>query len=148
MVKNSRSALIQSLTTSTLTAMLVAKLKVISTTASACLLTLFSDIRAANGFAVLQTTINYNNDRIGGIQTTEVEGVYPTRKAAVDAAKSALLDEEVTEESFAEYDVKDAEKNEWPYGDDVLIHAVAETGENFKISVKSQLHSHQHHRGK
>jgi hypothetical protein len=31
----------------------------------------------------------------------------------------------------------------------VLIHAVAETGENFKISVnKAQPHSHQHHERK
>jgi len=91
---------------------------------------------------VLQTTIYYNNDRIGGIQTTEVEGTYPTRKAAREAAKNALLNENVTKESFAEYNEKDSERDEWPYGDDVLIHAVAETGENFKISVKAQPHSH------
>jgi len=102
---------------------------------------------------VLQTTINYNNDRIGGIQTTEVEGTYPTRKAALEAAKTALLDDEITKESFAEYDEKEEFDGEWPYGDNCLVHAVQETGENFEIFVKAQPHSHkshecQHHGGK
>jgi len=97
---------------------------------------------------VLQTTIFYNNDSTGGVQSTEIEGTYPTRKAAREAAKVALLKEGVKKESFAEYDEQDAERDEWPYGDDVLVHAVAETGENFRISVKAQPHSHQHHEGK
>jgi hypothetical protein len=94
---------------------------------------------------VLQTTIYYNHDSIGGIQTTQVEGVYPTRKAAREAAKRVLLDENITKQTFAEYDEQDNEIKEWPYGEDVLVHAVAETGENFKVSVKPQLHSHQQH---
>jgi hypothetical protein len=102
---------------------------------------------------VLQTTINYNNDRIGGIQTTEVEGTFTTRKAAFEAAKTTLLDDEITKESFAEYDEKDEFKGEWPYGDDCLVHAVGESGENFKVFVKAQPHSHAlhvcgHHGGK
>jgi len=94
---------------------------------------------------VLQTTIYYNKDSTGGVQTTEVEGTYPTRKAAREAAKTTLLDDEVTKESFAQYDEIDAEKDDWPYGEDVWVHAVAETGENFKVSVKAQPHSHPHH---
>jgi len=94
---------------------------------------------------VLQTTINYNNDRIGGVQNTEVVGTYPSRKAAYAAAKTALLDNEVTKESFAEYDEKTNEQDDWPWGDDVFVHAVAETGENFLVQVKAQPHSHQHH---
>jgi hypothetical protein len=122
------------------------KLKAISTMISTRLSC--HTIARTNRFAVLQTTIYYNNDSIGGIQTTEVAGTYPTRKAARAAAKNTLLNEEVTKEWFAEYDEKDSERDEWPYGDDVLIHAVAETGENFKISVKAQPHSHQHHERK
>jgi hypothetical protein len=94
---------------------------------------------------VLQTTINYNNDSIGGKQNTEIEGTYPTRKAALEAAKTVLLDKDITKESYAEYEEKAEEEGEWPYGDDVLIHAVAETGENFNVSVKAQPHGHQHH---
>jgi hypothetical protein len=99
---------------------------------------------------VLQTTIQYNNDRIGGIQSTEVEGTYATRKAAYEAAKTALLGEGITKESFAEWDEKDNERNtgEWPYGDEVLVHAVGQTGENFLVAVKAQPGSHQHHERK
>ena len=104
-------------------------------------------IMGANCFisAVLQTRIDYNSDRIGGIQTTEVEGTYPTRKAAYEAARTILLDDEVTKESFAEYDEKDDFEGEWPYGDECWVHAVGQTGENFKVLVKAQPHSHRHH---
>jgi hypothetical protein len=94
---------------------------------------------------VLQTTIDYNNDRIGGIQHTEVEGTYPTRKAAFVAAQTTLLDDEITKDSFAEYDEKEQFAGEWPYGDEVLIRAVGQTGENFYVSVKAQPHSHKEH---
>lgn len=94
---------------------------------------------------VLQTTINYNIDRTGGTQITEVEGTYPTREAACDAAKTALLDQEITKEYFLEYDEKENMADEWPYGEECFVHAVAETGENFLVQVKAQPHSHQHH---
>jgi hypothetical protein len=102
---------------------------------------------------VLQTTIDYNNDHIGGIQTTEVEGTYMTRKEAHAGAKDCLLDDEITKASFAEYDEKEQFKGEWPYGDECLVHAVGETGSNFLVSVKAQPHSHKtheckHHDGK
>ncbi|TVY58212.1 hypothetical protein LCER1_G002149 [Lachnellula cervina] len=95
---------------------------------------------------LLQTTINYNNDRIGGIQTTEVEGTYPSRAAAYAAAGSVLIDDDVPKSSFAEYDEKEDFKGDWPYGDEVFVHAVAETGENFLVAVKAQPHAHQHHK--
>jgi len=102
---------------------------------------------------VLQTIIDYNNDRIGGLQNTEVEGTYLTRKEAYAAAYTVLLDEEVTKESFAEYDEKEEFEGEWPYGDEVLVRAVSQTGENFYVAVKAQPHSHKehacsHHEGK
>lgn len=95
----------------------------------------------------------YDSDSTGRIQTTEVEGTYPTRKSAFEAAKNVLLDEDITKESFAEYDEQDLEKGEWPYGDEVLVHAVAETGENVEVLVKAQphgkqLHKCKHHGGK
>jgi hypothetical protein len=94
---------------------------------------------------VLQTIIYYNHDSIGSIQTTQVEGVYPTRKTARETAKTILLDGSIINPTFAEYDEQDNESKEWPYGEDVVIHAVAETGENFRVSVKPQPHSHQQH---
>ncbi|KAH8598375.1 hypothetical protein B0O99DRAFT_614989 [Bisporella sp. PMI_857] len=99
---------------------------------------------------VLQTLIDYNKDATGGVQNTEIEGTYLTRKGAFEAAQTALLDGEVTKKSFAEYvDRNDqAEKDSWPYGEDVWVHAVAESGENFNVSVKAQPHSHPMHKPK
>jgi hypothetical protein len=98
-------------------------------------------------FKVLQTTIHYNTDHIGGVQTTEIEGTYATRAAARAAARTALLGPDITKESFAEYNEMDDERdlNEWPYGEETLVHAVMETGENFNVAVKAQPHSHQQH---
>ncbi len=83
---------------------------------------------------------------MGGLQTTEVVGTYHTRKEAFEAAKTALLDAEVTKESFAEYDEKDAFKGEWPYPEEAVIHAVGQFGENFLIFVKPQPHGHTLHK--
>jgi hypothetical protein len=95
---------------------------------------------------VLQTKIDYNDDRIGGKQTTEVEGVYRIRKDALDAAYTVLLDdaEGITKESFAEYDEQDMKNNDWPYGEEILVHAVGQNGDNFLVAVKSQLSQHEH----
>jgi hypothetical protein len=102
---------------------------------------------------VLQTTIDYNNDHIGGIQNTEVEGTFLTRKEAREAAKTVLLDDEIKKASFAEYDEQEQFKGEWPYGDECLVHAVGQTGQNFLVFVKAQPHHHtthecKHHEGK
>jgi hypothetical protein len=50
-----------------------------------------------------------------------------------------LIDQKVRKDSFAEYNEKDKQGDDWPYGDDVLVHAVTETGENFQISVKERI---------
>ena len=76
------------------------------------------------------------------MQTTEVEGTFRTRKAAYEAAKTILLDDEVTKADFAQYDEEDNEKGEWPYGEECLVHAVGSTGENFKVLVKTGLKHH------
>jgi len=106
--------------------------------------------RVLTQWTVLQTTIDYNKDTAGAIQNTEIEGTYLTRKEAYEAAKTALLDEEVTKNSFAEYEERTdpTEKGEWPYGEEVWVHAVAETGENFNVAVKTPPHSHLKHKGK
>jgi hypothetical protein len=96
-------------------------------------------------YYVLQTRIDYNSDRVGGIQTTEVEGVHLLRKEAYDAAYTVLLDdaEGITKESYEVYEEQDSYKGEWPYGDDVLVHVVSVHGENFWVTVKEKLKTHQ-----
>jgi len=84
---------------------------------------------------VLQTKTDYNQDKSGAYQTTEIEGCYVRRADAMSAARMALA--EMDKHGFSQYDERDAdeEKGQWPFGDDVVVHAVAETGENYQVSV-------------
>jgi len=86
---------------------------------------------------VLQTTIDYKKYRIGAYQTTEIEGCYVKRADAVAAARDALSG--IDRSTFLQYDERDKgeEEGEWPFGDDVIVHAVAETGENYSVSVRT-----------
>ncbi|GJN84169.1 hypothetical protein PLIIFM63780_007724 [Purpureocillium lilacinum] len=86
---------------------------------------------------VLQTTVDYNVDRTGAAQTAEIEGAYVHRADAWTAAHRCL-----DRDDYAEYDSRgDAEfLGEWPYGEDVVVHAVADTGQNFQVAVKTPPH--------
>jgi hypothetical protein len=85
-------------------------------------------------YYVLQTTIYYEKDRSGGIRETELQGVFVSYQDAKNAALICLLDEDITKESFVQYDEFDGQ-TDWTYGEDVLVHAVAEGGENFLVEI-------------
>lgn len=87
-------------------------------------------------YHVLQTVIEYNNDRSGCERYSIVQGTHTNPELARKEALRVLLDDDVTEKDFAEYDeyVDDAER---PYGDDVVVHAVKEGGQNVLVSVIS-----------
>ncbi|KAH8812084.1 hypothetical protein F5884DRAFT_302448 [Xylogone sp. PMI_703] len=89
---------------------------------------------------VVQTTIDYEADRSGERQSTSIEGVFGTRDAARKAAKSILLDKEddVTKESFAEYDERDEKDAQWAYGENSWVHAVGANGVNYLVQVLTQ----------
>jgi len=89
---------------------------------------------------VVQTTIDYDADRSGERQTTSIEGVYTTRDAARKAARNVLLDksDDVTKESFAEYDEREDGDAEWAYGENTWVHAVGPTGSNYLVAVLTQ----------
>ncbi|KAJ9419795.1 hypothetical protein FOXG_07174 [Fusarium oxysporum f. sp. lycopersici 4287] len=88
-------------------------------------------------YYVTQTIIDYNKDRTGCVQEMQIEGTFVHRADANNAARKLLdpLD-------YAEYDTPDKMKGEWPYGDDVVAHAVAETGENTTVEVKTVVDTH------
>ncbi|KAK3937364.1 hypothetical protein QBC46DRAFT_392898 [Diplogelasinospora grovesii] len=95
---------------------------------------------------VLQTIIDYNRDRSGAIQKTEIEGCYVHRKDAFKAAKEVLLAGELEKKDFDQYDERDEELPEdWPFGDDVVVHAVAPTGENYSVAVRTIPGAHEKH---
>ncbi|KAJ6436534.1 endonuclease/reverse transcriptase [Purpureocillium lavendulum] len=95
---------------------------------------------------VLQTTIDYNADRSGSAQAADIEGAYVHRADAWTAAHRCLLagdeDEDSARSRFAEYDSRgDAGFiGEWPFDEDTAVHAVAETGQNFTVAVKTPPH--------
>ncbi|TPX12999.1 uncharacterized protein E0L32_006644 [Thyridium curvatum] len=91
---------------------------------------------------VLQTTIDYNLDRTGAAQTTEIQGAYIHRVDALKAAHKCLDPKE-----FAEFNVRDTPEmaGQWPYGEDVVVHAVAETGQNSFVTLTTIPGAHARH---
>ena len=90
---------------------------------------------------VLQTKVDYDQDRSGASQTTEIEGVYLHRRDALKAAKGMLGDKS----EYAQYDERRDLNGQWPFGDDVIVHAVGQTGENYSVAVRTVPGSHQKH---
>ncbi|KAF5724620.1 hypothetical protein FMUND_663 [Fusarium mundagurra] len=79
-------------------------------------------------------------DRTGCVQEMQIEGTFVHRAAARTAACKLLdpLD-------YVEYDTPEKMKGEWPYGEDVLAHAVAENGENTTVEIKTVVDTHRKH---
>lgn len=93
---------------------------------------------------VIQTKIDYNRDRSGAVQATDVEAVFLHRADALAAAKACLVAEGT---EYAQYDVRDSAEmgGEWPFGEDVVVHAVANTGENFTVAIRTVPGAHHRH---
>ncbi|KAF1952587.1 hypothetical protein CC80DRAFT_495356 [Byssothecium circinans] len=85
-------------------------------------------------FHVLQTIIDYNDDRSGSERYSIVEGTYATRERAHGQALRVLLDADTAKKDFVEYD-EYADGSEGPFGADVIVHAVKEGGQNVLVSV-------------
>lgn len=66
-----------------------------------------------------------------------IEGTFTSYSTARDCALQVLLDSEdgITEESFAVYDKAGPGQTDCGYGDNIIVHAVGNYGENFLISV-------------
>lgn len=94
---------------------------------------------------MLQTTVDYKRDPA---ISTEIQGAFVRRDDAVKATKECLVGEEVSPADYAQYDVRDAvdEPESWPYGEDVYVHAVANTGENHLVSLRTPPSAYLRHR--
>ena len=97
---------------------------------------------------VMHTRVDYNRDRSGTYQATEIEGCYVKRANAFSAARNALIGGVLRREDFAQYDERrdftDSEGS-WPFGEDVLVHAIAPTGENYTVAVRTVPGAHKQH---
>lgn len=87
-------------------------------------------------YHVLQTIIEYNNDRSGSQRYSIIEGTHTNPNIARKEALKVLLDNNVTKEDFVVYE-EYLGHTEGPYGENVLVHAVKEGGCNLLVSVIS-----------
>lgn len=89
---------------------------------------------------VVQTTIDYNKDRTGGEQEMQIEGIFVHRSSALATARKLLdpLD-------YVDYETPEKMADEWPFGEEVVAHAVAETGQNITVAVTTVSDSHLSH---
>lgn len=85
-------------------------------------------------YHVLQTTIHYNLDRSGARRDVTIEDTLGTAEQARQRALEVLLDEDVTKESFEKYD-ENMGQEDWPFDEDILVHAVGSGGENYLVQV-------------
>ncbi|KAK3348187.1 hypothetical protein B0H65DRAFT_168357 [Neurospora tetraspora] len=86
-------------------------------------------------------------------QACEIEACFPHKSDAIDFARRWLdskkdsgmfvqYDEQQTPRSLPTLSKEEEEDNEegqqiWPFGEDVLVHAVASTGENYCVAVRT-----------
>ncbi|KIL90036.1 hypothetical protein FAVG1_06774 [Fusarium avenaceum] len=89
---------------------------------------------------IVQTTIDYNKDRTGGEQEMQIEGTFVHRSRALATAHKLLdpLD-------YVDYETPEKMAGEWPFGEEVVAHAVAETGHNITVAVTTVSDSHLSH---
>jgi hypothetical protein len=86
-------------------------------------------------YYIIQTEIEYHQDKPAGLETTEIQNVYLHRKDAIQAAKNELARDRA---EFSQYDEQgDEGEGEWPFGDDVVVHGVAQTGECYTVAVRT-----------
>jgi len=88
-------------------------------------------------YHVVQTNVNYGEDDSGEARDINVEGSFLVYEQAREFAAKVLLDPEagVTKESFAEYDEAGPNEVDCGYGEDTVVHAVGQNGENFLVGI-------------
>lgn len=93
---------------------------------------------------VLQSVANYNTSRV---ELIEIEGAYAKRVDALAAAKRCLIDGNIRREDYAQYDERDdlSMPQDWPFGEDVIVHAVSANGENYLVSLKIPPFAYERH---
>ncbi|KAK5072002.1 hypothetical protein LTS08_000898 [Lithohypha guttulata] len=99
----------------------------------------FEDGRICRGlYYVVKTTTNYNDGSEGEAKRIySIEGVFEKYVEARKLALDALLVEAdgITRESFAQYEEVAGDERDCGYGENVLVHATGQDGENYSIAV-------------
>jgi len=88
-------------------------------------------------YHIIQTNVLYSEDDSGEARETNVEGSFTSYEQARKFASQILLvpEDGVTKDSFAEYDEAEPNEKDCGYGENVVVHAVGQNGENILVSV-------------
>jgi hypothetical protein len=81
---------------------------------------------------VVQVVVDSNQDSVGSVPKAHINGSYVDRADALSAARNCLDPAE-----FVEYDMQDDPDvvDQWPFGEDVVVHAVSKTGQIQCVAV-------------
>ena len=92
-------------------------------------------------YHVLQTRVDYGRDESGEERETNIEGSFESYQAAWNYAHEVLLSDSdgITRSSFADYHEAAVGETDCGYGENVIVHAVGEDGNNFIVSVVKAL---------
>ncbi|KAH8892953.1 hypothetical protein GQ53DRAFT_781050 [Thozetella sp. PMI_491] len=85
---------------------------------------------------VVRSEINYDRDNERSPYKHEIEGCYARQDDAYEAARKCIREKK---DIFTEYHERSSLDHmpEWPFGKDVLVHAVGQMGEDFTVAVKT-----------
>ena len=89
-------------------------------------------------YYVVQTTASYRDcSESKNSRVHNIKGVFDSYEEARKSALSALANvaDGMTKESYAQYDEVAANETDCGYGENVLVHAVGQDGENLLVSV-------------
>lgn len=88
-------------------------------------------------YHVVQTIVHYRADESGQTRETTIQGSFKTFEEARKVALSTLLwwEDGISRNTYAQYDEAGPGELDCGYGENVLVHAIGQNGENFVVSV-------------
>jgi len=88
-------------------------------------------------FYVVQTTVPYCSHERKPAHDTNVEGVFKSYAEARKLASTVLLSKEegITPSSYEDYCEAGPDESDCEFGDNVIVHAVGKSDENYFVSV-------------
>lgn len=87
-------------------------------------------------YHIKSTSVDFQHDPSGTAQKVEIAGTYTDLAEAKEAAKVALFDLGYPRDSFETYQLK-SDTPDWKFGDGVFVHALAKSGEDFKVGIET-----------
>jgi hypothetical protein len=88
-------------------------------------------------YHVVQTIVHYRADESGQTRDTTIQGSFENLEEARKVALSTLLwgKDGISRNTYARYDEAGPDELDCGYGENVIVHAIGQNGENFLVSV-------------